>query len=194
MLIYLPWLGGLDGWSIILYTKRLWVRFSVILRGSIPGRGAYRKQPIDVLSNIDISLSLSPPPFPFSLKSVNMSSDEDWKKGCSLLLGKNRHEEKYHRDKIRKGIEGLGHHTAGWVKLCQASGFNLESCYGVEGPLTNPSQHLLFQCPTQIWEAGSWGSSFKNPIPPIWTMGRFSYKSLTFLVSLISLFSDHFLC
>ena len=48
-----PWLGGSAGWRIVLYTKKV--------AGSIPGRGAYGRQPIDVsLLQRCFSLFLTP--------------------------------------------------------------------------------------------------------------------------------------
>ena len=58
--------GGSGGWSIVLYTRRLWdrslVRSLSKVVGSIPSRGTYGRQPIDVS---------------LSLKSINVSSGKD---------------------------------------------------------------------------------------------------------------------
>ena len=76
----LSWQGGSADWSIVSYTKRSWVCFSVrahtSVAGLIPSRGTYGKQSIDVsLSHQCFSLSL----FLF-LKPINVFSGEDWKK------------------------------------------------------------------------------------------------------------------
>ena len=46
------WPGGSGGWSVVPYAKMLQVLFPVRAHawvvGSIPGQGAYRRQPIDV--------------------------------------------------------------------------------------------------------------------------------------------------
>ena len=56
-----PWPGSSVSWSIIPYTKRLWIRFPVRatqVAGSIPAQGAYRRQSINVpLSHRCFSLS-----------------------------------------------------------------------------------------------------------------------------------------
>ena len=66
-----PWLGGWVDWSVIPYTKRLWVRFLVRARswvvGSVPTWGAYRRQPVCFCLTemfLSLSLSLSPPLYP----------------------------------------------------------------------------------------------------------------------------------
>ena len=48
-----------------------------LVAGSTPSRGMYRRQPIDVLLHVNVSLPLSLPPFlPCSLKSITMSLGE----------------------------------------------------------------------------------------------------------------------
>ena len=63
----LPWLGSSACQNIVPYTKRLWVQFPVKAYAqavhSVPGQGAYRRQPMDVsLSRQCFSISLSPSP------------------------------------------------------------------------------------------------------------------------------------
>ena len=60
--------GGSVVWSIILYTKGLRVQSPV----RVYARG------LVFLSHINVSLSLSLPPLPLSLKSINIFSREDF--------------------------------------------------------------------------------------------------------------------
>ena len=55
------WLGGSVGWSVVPYTKRLWVQFPVRahtqVAGLIPSWGTYGRQPMDVSLSFLSSLS-----------------------------------------------------------------------------------------------------------------------------------------
>ena len=77
-----PWPVGSVGWSVILYTKSLWVLFLVrthtLVAGSIPGQGTSRRQLIHVslshwyfsrtLIFLSVPLLLS---LPLSLQKIN---------------------------------------------------------------------------------------------------------------------------
>ena len=79
----MPWLGGSGGWSVISYTKKLWVQSLVRAHTQVvvltPGWGAYRSQPTDVLlSRRCFSLSLSLSPAPSSLSKTNAKHMLGW--------------------------------------------------------------------------------------------------------------------